>query len=59
MSALSEIESLLVREADTAGESREPGTRFLFIAPLGVTFQPNVRLQEVLVKRVKIRVRNS
>jgi hypothetical protein len=55
MSALSEIENQLTHGADTAGESRDPGTRFLFEAPLAVTFQVNARLQVVLVKRVKIR----
>jgi hypothetical protein len=54
MSAISEIETVLINAADTAGESREPGKRFLFNAPLGITFRVNARLREVVIVRARI-----
>ena len=55
MTALSDIERLLVVQPDTAGESREPGTRFIFISPLAITFHVNARLKVVLISRANIR----
>jgi hypothetical protein len=49
LTTLADIEALLAQEPDTAGESREPGTRFVYRRPLAITFKVNARLQEVLV----------
>jgi hypothetical protein len=54
IAALADVEQLLTNEPDTAGESREPGTRFLLDPPLADTFKVNARLREVLVIRAKI-----
>jgi plasmid stabilization system protein ParE len=55
LSALSEAEDLLVHQPDTVGESREPGTRFIFVAPLAITFHVNARSKTVLISRANIR----
>jgi hypothetical protein len=49
LSAIAEVEDILTREADTAGESREPGVRFLINSPLAVSYKINVRLREVFI----------
>jgi hypothetical protein len=54
MTAMSKVETILESEADTAGESREPGTRLLIVPPLSVTFRVNIRLQEVLIIHAKV-----
>jgi hypothetical protein len=54
ITAMSEAEAILESKADTAGESREPGTRLLIAPPLSITYQVNVRYQEVLIIRATV-----
>jgi hypothetical protein len=59
IAAMSEAEAILEREADIAGESREPGIRLLITPPLSITFRVNVRLQEVHIVRAVVHGTNS
>jgi hypothetical protein len=54
IAAMSEAEAILETKADTAGESREPGTRLLIAPPLSITYRVNVRFQEVLIIRATV-----
>jgi hypothetical protein len=54
LSALADVELMLADRPDLVGESREPGTRFLFHHPLGITYKVNARLREALVTGARI-----
>ena len=48
------VEQRLSRAPDRVGESREPGTRVLVVAPLTVTFHVNVRTNTALISSVRV-----
>jgi hypothetical protein len=50
--ALDEVYETLSEDADHKGESRARGRRILIAPPLGVLFQVNQRLNEVVIVRV-------
>jgi hypothetical protein len=52
--AIYDVEKRLKYSPDTAGESREPGTRVLILTPLTVTFHINVRTKTVLISGVRV-----
>jgi hypothetical protein len=54
LSAISDVEAILAKEADTAGESREPGVRFLVHSPLTVLYKVNMRLREVFIFQARV-----
>jgi hypothetical protein len=54
LSAIAEVEAILAKEADTAGESRETGVRLLIISPLAVSYKVNTRLREAFIFRVRV-----
>ena len=54
LSAISDVEAVLAKEANTAGESREPGIRFLIHSPLAVSYKVDMRLREVHVFQARV-----
>jgi hypothetical protein len=50
--ALDEVYELLVEDAEHKGESRARGRRILIAPPLGILFQVQQRLNEVVIVRV-------
>jgi hypothetical protein len=54
LSAMAEVEAKLENDADVVGESREPGTRFLIVPPLSITYQINARKREVLIVEARV-----
>jgi len=50
--AVREIDRILENNAESAGESRDPGFRILLVAPLGVEYALHVPEKSVYVIRV-------
>jgi hypothetical protein len=54
LEAMSEIETLLQNDPDTAGESRGPRRRVLIHLPLSITFEIEQRSREVVVLEARV-----
>jgi hypothetical protein len=54
---MGEVESILANDPETAGKSREPGTRFLIVSPLSITYKLNAK--ERIVKIVRATVHST
>jgi hypothetical protein len=57
LAAMGEVELILTNDPEFAGESREPGTRFLIVAPLSITYKLNAK--ERIAKIVKATVHST
>jgi len=54
LEAMAEVEEILHDEPEFAGESRDPGKRFLIVKPLSITYKIDHRSRTVLVVDVRI-----